>query len=541
MSREGVAGVSTTATTASERDVPGSGEGWYRRLVEQSPDGICVYSGGRVVFVNAAGVRLMRAQSSDDIVGRSIRDFVSAESIPPMLADLAKLEKPGDCSPHFPAEMIRRDGSRLAVEVVAVKLSWEGADALQVVTRDVSARQEAEAALRYQAALVNHVSDAIIGTTADGEVTSWNPAAEAIYGRSGTAAIGLSIAAAVGAELTPQKVVAAGGVVHAQHYSNHGYALDVRVSVASMADGYVLVCSDLTPLRRAEQHFEAVITSMIEGLIVTDKDGRIKSINPAGLRVLGVPDGTDLTGVDFFAATDRHPFYDENGVNIAPNDRPAKAVLRTGVSFENLVHGWDHAGGRGWLMSSCRLLNPDRPGLSDMLITFNDITAQRAEAEEMKCLATHDGLTNLPNRAAMLRGINEALRETPGGARLRAVLFIDVDNLKMTNDTHGHEAGDVVLTTTAERLRRTVAAEDIVGRWGGDEFVVVVCRAITSSELDDLIDRLHGALAAPTGMASGPIGASIGVVEVRPSDRRTAGEILRDADLAMYEAKRARR
>lgn len=536
-----MAEVSSTAATASERSVPGSGEGWYRRLVEQSPDGICVYSGGRVVFVNAAGVRLMRAQSSDDIVGRSIRDFVSAESIPPMLAGLAKLEKPGDCSPHFPAEMIRRDGSRLAVEVVAVRLSWEGADAVQVVTRDVSARQEAEAALRYQAALVNHVSDAIIGTTADGEVTSWNPAAEAIYERSATEAIGLPVAAAVGAELKPHKVVAVGGVVHDHHHSNGGHVLDVRISVAAMADGYVLVCSDLTALRRAEQHFEAVVTSMIEGLIVTDKDARIKSINPAGLRVLGVPPGTDLTGINFFEATDGHPFYDEDGVNIPPEHRPAKAVLRTGVSFENLIHGWDHAGGRGWLMSSCRLLNPEKPGQSDMLITFNDITAQRVDAEEMKFLATHDGLTSLPNRAAMLRGINEALRDTSGAVRLRAVLFIDLDHLKMTNDTHGHEAGDEVLRTTAERLRRTVAAEDIVGRWGGDEFVVLVCRAITSSELDDLIDRLHAALAAPTGMASGTIGASIGVVEVHPSDRRTAGEILRDADLAMYEAKRARR
>ncbi len=529
------------ATPEPDTDLRRPDEGWYRRLVEQSPDGICVYSAGRVVFVNAAGVRLMKAQSSDDIVGRSIRDFVSAESIPPMLADLAKLENPGDCSPHFQAEMICRDGSRLAVEVVAVKLSWEGADALQVVTRDVSARQSAEAALRYEAALINHVSDAIIGTTADGVVTSWNPAAEAIYGRSGAEAITLPITEAVGAELNPQKVVAAGGVVHAQHHFNQGHALDVRVSVASMADGYVLVCSDLTPLRRAEQHFEAVVTSMIEGLIVTDKDGRIKSINPAGLRILGVPEGTDLVGVNFFDATEQNHFYDENGVVIRPEDRPALAVLRTGVSFDNLVYGWDRGEGRAWLASSCRLLNPNKPGLSDMLITFTDITAQRAEAEEMKFLATHDGLTSLPNRAAMLRGINEALRETPGGVRLRAVLFIDVDHLKMTNDTLGHEAGDAVLSMTADRLRRTVAPEDIVGRWGGDEFVVLVCRAITSSELDDLIDRLHGALAAPTGMASGPIGASIGVVEVRPSDRRTAGEILRDADLAMYEAKRARR
>lgn len=515
-----------------------SGEHWYRQLVEQSPDGICVTAAARVIYVNPAGVRLMGADTSAELVGRPISDFVTAESLVPMLADLAGVVNPGDCSPHLAAELKRSDGTTLAVEVVAVRLGSDDTDAWQIITRDVSVRHAAEAALRKQAALVNHVSDAIIGTTADGMVTSWNPAAEAIYGRSAADAVGLPVAAAVGADLRPAWIVASGGVVQAQHCSADGHLLDVRVSAATMAEGYVLVCCDLTALHRAEQHFEAVVTSMIEGLIVTDKDGTIKSINPAGLRILGAPEGTNLVGVDFFDVTERHPFYDEGGAPIAPEDRPALAVLRTGESFDNRVYGWDRPQGRGWILSSCRLLDPDKPGLSDMLITFTDVTAQRAEAEEMKFLATHDGLTSLPNRAAVLLRINDALSGDSGDFRLRAVLFIDVDHLKTTNDTHGHEAGDRVLRTTAERLRRTVAPDDVVGRWGGDEFVVLVCRAATSADLDDLVNRLHAALAVPAGQ--GPIGASIGVVEVGRSDRRTADQLLRDADQAMYEAKRTR-
>ncbi|PRC48799.1 hypothetical protein C6A85_78000, partial [Mycobacterium sp. ITM-2017-0098] len=154
--------------------------------------------------------------------------------------------------------MIRSDGSGLDVEVLTVKMVWEGHDAFQVVTRDVSERRAAEAALRYQAALVNHVSDAIIGTTAQGTVTSWNPAAESIYSRSAPDAIGRPISAVVGADLEPATVVASGGILQATHHAFDGRVLDVRVSAAAMADGYVLVCSDLTALRRAEQHFEAV-------------------------------------------------------------------------------------------------------------------------------------------------------------------------------------------------------------------------------------------------------------------------------------------
>ena len=76
-----------------------------------------------------------------------------------------------------------------------------------------------------------------------------------------------------------------------------------------------------------------------------------------------------------------------------------------------------------------------------MLMTFTDITSHRAEAQEMKFLATHDGLTSLPNRAAVLGGSTKRWNRHPV-LRLRAVLFIDLDDLKSTNDTHGHEAGD---------------------------------------------------------------------------------------------------
>lgn len=527
--------------TGSE-GVPGPAEVWYRRLVEHSPDGICVYRDAKVVFVNAAGVRMMKAQSSAELIGRPVTDFVAPASIPPMLSDLDRLTKPGDCSPPFPAVMIRSDGSGLAVEVLTVKMVWEGHDAFQVITRDVSERRAAEAALRYQAALVNHVSDAIIGTTTQGTVTSWNPAAATIYGRSAQDAVCRSITAALGAELEPATVVAAGGILHARHHASDGRVLEVRVSAAAMADGYVLVCSDLTALRRAEQHFEAVVAAMMEGVIVTDKGGKIRSINPAAMRAMGVAEGTSLIGVNFLEATEQMAFYDEDGVNIPPEDRPVLAVLRTGVPFENVVSGWDHADGRKWLLSSCRLLEPDQRGQSDMLISFADITAQRAEANEMKFLATHDVLTGLPNRSAVLNRITRALEASDAHA-LRAVLFVDVDHLKSTNDSLGHEAGDDVLRMTAHRLRQTVTADDVVGRWAGDEFVVLVCREATSTDLTDLVARLHAALAMPARICGTtiPISASIGVVEVHPREWRTSSEILRDADLAMYKAKRSRR
>ena len=118
-------------------------------------------------------------------------------------------------------------------------------------------RHAEEATPRYEAAFVDHVSDAIIGTTVTGAVTSWNPAAEAIYGWTAEEALGNPVSALVGAEVNPVAIVASGGIEHATHRAAAGQGLEVRVSAAEMDDGFVLACCDLTALRRAEQHFEA--------------------------------------------------------------------------------------------------------------------------------------------------------------------------------------------------------------------------------------------------------------------------------------------
>lgn len=206
---------------------------------------------GQVVFVNDTGVRLMLADSSEQLVGRPITDFVASDSLPPIFASIAELREVGDCTPPYRAQMIRMDGSLLAVEVVVVKTVWGGAPAHHVITRDVSARHAAEAALKYQAALVNRVSDAIIGTTAAGVITSWNPAAESIYGRPSAEALGRPIGELVGAAVDAVAIIACGGIVHTTHRSADGARLDVRISAAVMDDGYVFVCCDLTALRRA--------------------------------------------------------------------------------------------------------------------------------------------------------------------------------------------------------------------------------------------------------------------------------------------------
>jgi diguanylate cyclase (GGDEF)-like protein len=195
-------------------------------------------------------------------------------------------------------------------------------------------------------------------------------------------------------------------------------------------------------------------------------------------------------------------------------------------------------GERKWMRTSARLLDADDPG-SDVLVAFSDITSEREDIDRLVYQANHDPLTGLPNRAFVLRKISEALASEECG-HLRGVLFIDLDDLKTTNDTLGHEAGDDLLNAAAARLRQAVGPADVVGRHGADEFVLLVYQDANRAELDDLVSRLRVRLAAPVDIAdtSVPIRASVGIVEVDRDDSRSAEAILRDADRAMYKAKR---
>jgi diguanylate cyclase (GGDEF)-like protein/PAS domain S-box-containing protein len=511
----------------------------YRRLVDHCPDAICVHEDGRIVYVNPAGVRWMAAESAAQLVGHRITDFVHPDSIPAMLARIALLREAGDASEPSEAKLLRFDGTMLDVEAVSVLTAWEGRPAYQVVFRDLSAQKAAEATLRYQAALVNHVSDALIATTPTGMVTSWNPAAEAIYRRPATQALATPVSDAVGAPLDPAEIVAAGGVVHATHHAGDGSTLAVRVSAAAMDNGYVLVSCDQTALRRAERYFQTVVSSLEEGVVVFGPHGGVESANPAALRLFGVA-GEDLP-TDHDQRALAFPLYDESGHPVEVGRRPIIETLQTGQPTRAIVLGVDHPDRqRVWLSGETCLLNPDDPHNSAVLLSVRDITAQRAHNERLARDAYHDALTGLPNRAHIENRLTEAVQPA-NRSNVAAVFYIDLDNLKTINDALGHHAGDTAIQVAAQRLRAALRADDIVGRLGGDEFVAVLTGNTPRQVLDQLADRLHAALSQPVNIddEACTLSASIGIAVVTPDDPRNASQLLRDADRAMYQAKTA--
>jgi diguanylate cyclase (GGDEF)-like protein len=149
-----------------------------------------------------------------------------------------------------------------------------------------------------------------------------------------------------------------------------------------------------------------------------------------------------------------------------------------------------------------------------------------------------DPLTGLPNRLGLAEAIDEALQDQ----KTTAVLFCDIDRFKVINDSLGHQAGDELLCLVAQRLQSSTRSDDVVGRFGGDEFVVVCRHLEKAAEAEHVAERILARIAPPVKIAGTrvEVGASVGIALSGPDERRTRDEMLRDADAAMYTAKKMR-
>jgi diguanylate cyclase (GGDEF)-like protein len=177
--------------------------------------------------------------------------------------------------------------------------------------------------------------------------------------------------------------------------------------------------------------------------------------------------------------------------------------------------------------------------VTGLVVTMRDVTERRDFEEQLRHQAFHDPLTGLPNRVLLAERTEQALLRrgtTP------SLLYLDLDDFKVVNDSLGHPVGDRVLIEVARRLERSIRAEDTAARLGGDEFAVLMDATGSIDEVVLVADRILADLRRPIDVdgSTVTVGASIGIV--CPMTRSAqAADILRDADIAMYEAKRETR
>lgn len=174
------------------------------------------------------------------------------------------------------------------------------------------------------------------------------------------------------------------------------------------------------------------------------------------------------------------------------------------------------------------------------IVIFTDITQQKNAEEELKKLSNYDVLTGLPNRNLLIDRIDHAIKVADRNKDTFALLFVDLDRFKQINDSLGHEAGDELLKAVAERLHNRVRKQDTVARLGGDEFVVLMESFKNITHVGEVAEQISDTIAntVELGEHKVSITPSIGIA-FYPGDAGTPEELLRDADIAMYHAKKS--
>jgi diguanylate cyclase (GGDEF)-like protein/PAS domain S-box-containing protein len=196
-----------------------------------------------------------------------------------------------------------------------------------------------------------------------------------------------------------------------------------------------------------------------------------------------------------------------------------------------------HDGNDLWIEYSSLMMH-DENDQHHILLTIEDITERKNHESELSYLAHYDYLTKLPNRICIQQRMAEMIQNGQRYDRKFSIVFIDLDKFKHVNDIKGHEAGDAVLIEVATRLNSIIRKGDIVARFGGDEFVLLVDEVSNENHLVTLIEKLQKHISKPILFGDNEyfIGSSAGVSQF-PQDGNEVNDLLRKADTAMYKAK----
>ena len=283
-------------------------------------------------------------------------------------------------------------------------------------------------------------------------------------------------------------------------------------------------------LQRTLQENETQLRGIVESaplplLVVRERDEQIVYANERALLQFG------LTPAQAHGRSMRD-FYAN------PDERKAvmAAIDRAGVLRDREVEMQDRGGRRFWLLFSAQRIR--YAGEACLLEALHNIDDRKRLQDDMRHRAMHDSLTNLPNRGMFIESLDRALRQSRRRHNRISVLFIDLDRFKVINDTLGHAAGDKLLLAIAERLRASVRDSDLVARLGGDEFVVLIEDHAGPEEVMIVAQKVLEALDRPViiDWREVHISCSIGIAS-RPEDGDDVETLVKNADLAMYQAK----
>ena len=291
--------------------------------------------------------------------------------------------------------------------------------------------------------------------------------------------------------------------------------------------------ADISLRKEAEENLQlaaSVFKHAMEAIVITAPDSRIIDVNAAFSRITGYSRAevlgqnprllnSGLQGKDFFQAMWQQLNEHGNWYGEIWNRR------KNGEVYAATQH-----------ISAVR----DAQGKLQHYIALSaDITVAKSQQQELERIAHYDPLTKLPNRALLADRMNQAMTQTQRRGRQLAVVFLDLDGFKAVNDGHGHDAGDFLLVSVADRMKFALRDGDTLARIGGDEFVAVLLDLTDIASSAPMLNRLLAAASQPVlfGSVTLQVSASLGVTFFPQAQDIDADQLMRQADQAMYQAK----
>lgn len=277
-----------------------------------------------------------------------------------------------------------------------------------------------------------------------------------------------------------------------------------------------------------ERRFRLIFEHASCGIVLLDTRGKILLSNASFSRILGL-ESSDAAQSNFI-----HLFDDASQVR----QLLTHATTEQSPISEDLKLSGTRAGSARWLHA---LFSSVQSGNDEVLVEciLYDVSERTRREQQTREEAERDPLTQLFNRRAGERHLQEALDQARNEQQPCALMLIDLDRFKPINDTYGHDAGDRVLVSVAHRLVNSLRKQDVVVRWGGDEFVVL---AFLGRDIDSVAvvgNKLLQQIGQPVDLGIGhhdQVGASIGIA-LFPQHGQQLGDLVARADRAMYQAK----
>jgi len=511
----------------------------YRTLFELNPLPMWVYDIDTLRFtaVNEAAVAHY-GYSREEFLTLTIADIRPPEEIPAMMAALHGLDD------RQAARQFRhrtKGGAVIDVEVTSFEFLSAGRRTRLVIAQDITERKRADEALRRSEEryreLFENANDLVWTHDLDGSITSMNVSGERVSGYSRDELLGTNIRDLVAPEHLERVREALDrklrGEVAFTFYevdllAKDGRHVPLEISTRliyrdGQPAGIQGMGRDVSERKTSEARYRLLFERNLAGVFRTGADGRILECNDACARIFG------------FASRDEFLTADANDLYFDETERQRVVQMlrdqRQISNYELRLRRRD--GSTVWVLENVSLLEGDI-----LEGTIIDITDRKHAQEQMEYQAYHDSLTLLPNRLLFRDRITIALAHARRATRVSAVMFLDLDQFKLVNDTLGHTVGDRLLQVMAARLVTCVRADDTVARMGGDEFTILLADLHDRRGAASVAQKVLEAVRHPAIVDEHELYVTTSVgIAMFPDDGEDAETLLKNADRAMYRAK----